>query len=158
MINEKFEIWFGISDFHQKFMTEHLVVWFCFLCYKTDIENTTMFEISVLSCQHISISLEHPHLETMATIELDLTNMPNIKCSIFTLGENYSGITLGLSRILQTCASIPITVRTLLKYWEREQLNKVRGLDNSNLSLFCSQGVNISGKYYIDYSSFDGAI
>lgn len=95
-----------------------------------------MFEINVLSCQHISIALEHPFIETMATIELDLTNMPNIKCDIFSLGGNYNGITTGLSRILQTCASIPITVRTLIKYWEREHMNKIRGLDNSNLSLF----------------------
>lgn len=102
-----------------------------------------MFEISVLSCQHISIVLEHPYLETMATIELDLTSMPNIECHIFSMGGNYKSVTPGLSRILQTCASIPITVRTLIKYWEREHLNKVRGLDNSNLSLFCSQGERI---------------
>lgn len=104
-----------------------------------------MFEISVLSCQHISIALEHPFMETMATIELDLMNIPNIKCNIFSLGGNYSSITSGMSRILQTCASIPITIRMLIKYWEREHLNKMRGLDNSNLSLFCSQGGNISG-------------
>lgn len=106
-----------------------------------------MFEISVLSCQHISIALEHPFMETMATIELDLTNIPNIKCNIFSLGGNYSSITLGLSRILQTCASIPITIRMLIKYWEREHLNKMRGLDSSNLSLFCSQGGNLSGTW-----------
>ncbi|XP_055310270.1 mediator of RNA polymerase II transcription subunit 1 isoform X10 [Sitodiplosis mosellana] len=111
--------------------------------YKFDIENTSMFEVSVLSCQHISIALEHPFMETMATIELDLTNIPNIKCSIFSLDGNYSNITSGLSRILQTCASIPITIRMLIKYWEREHLNKVRGLDSS-LSLFCSQGGNLS--------------
>lgn len=104
-----------------------------------------MFEISVLSCQHISIALEHPYLETMATIELDLTSMPNIKCDIFSMGGNYSSITSGLSRILKTCASIPITVRTLIKYWEREHS---RGVDNSNLSLFRSQGGTISGKLH----------
>lgn len=125
------------------------------MCFDSskDIENTTMFEISVLSCKHISISLEHPYLETMATIELDLTNMPNIKCDIFLLGGNYTNITSGLSRILQTCASIPITVRTLIKYWEREHSNEARGLDNSNLSLFCSQGGNISGKCHTIYIS-----
>ncbi|XP_031620544.1 mediator of RNA polymerase II transcription subunit 1 isoform X3 [Contarinia nasturtii] len=117
--------------------------------YKSDIENTTIFEISVLSCQHISITLEHPYLETMATIELDLTNMPNIKCNIFALGGDYNSITSGLSRILQTCASIPITVRMLIKYWEREHLNKVRGLDNNNLSLFCSQPGNTSANNVI---------
>lgn len=87
-------------------------------------------------------------METMATIELDLTNMPNIKCNIFSLGANYDSITSGLSRIIKTCASIPITVRTLIKYWEREHLNKMRGLDTSKLSLFCSQG-NFSGKYQL---------
>lgn len=105
-----------------------------------------MFEIGVLSCQHISITLEHPYMEAMTTIELDLTCMPNIKCNIFSLGGDYSSITSGLSRILQTCISIPITVRTLIKYWERENSNKICGLDNSSLSLFCSQGKNSSGK------------
>lgn len=103
--------------------------------------------MSVLSSQHISIALEHPYMETMATIELDLTNMPKMKCNIFSLGGNYSSITSGLARILQTCASIPVTVRMLIKYWEREHLNRIRGLDNNNLSLFCSQGGNLSGKY-----------
>lgn len=112
----------------------------------TDIESTMMFEIGVLSCQHISITLEHPYMETMTTIELDLTCMPNIKCNIFSLGGDYSSITSGLSRILQTCISIPITVRTLIKYWERENSNKICGLDNSSLSLFCSQGKNSGGK------------
>lgn len=105
-----------------------------------------MFEVSVLSCQHISIALEHKFLETMATIELDLTNIPNIKCNIFSLDGNYGDIIVGLSRILQTCASIPVTIRMLIKYWEREHMNKMRGLDNSNLSLFCSQGGNLSGE------------
>lgn len=123
----------------------------CLCISSTDIESTMMFEIGVLSCQHISITLEHPYMETMTTIELDLTCMPNIKCNIFSLGGDYSSITSGLSRILQTCISIPITVRTLIKYWERENSNKICGLDNSNLSLFCSQGKNSSGKSIADH-------
>lgn len=98
-----------------------------------------MFEINSLSCQHISITLEHPFMETMATIELDLTDIPNIKCNVFAMGSNYSGIAAELSRILQTCASIPVTVRTLIKYWERENQNKSNGVENSNLSLLLSQ-------------------
>lgn len=88
-------------------------------------------------------------METMATIELDLTHIPNIKFGIFLLGGKYNSITSGLSRILQTCASIPITVRTLIKYWEREHLNNVRGLDNTNLSLFFSKGDNCSGEFHM---------
>lgn len=111
----------------------------------TEIDSTTMFEISVLSCQHISIALEHPYMETIATIDLDLTQMPQIKCNIFSLGGNYSNITAGLSRIIQTCNSIPITVRALIKYWEREHLNQMLGVDSTNLSLFSSQQENLSG-------------
>lgn len=114
--------------------------------HQTDLESTMMFEIGVLSCQHISITLEHPHMETMTTIELDLTCMPNIKCNIFTLGADYSSIASGLSRILQTCISIPISVRTVIKYWERENANKMCGLDSSNLSLFCRERRNFSGE------------
>lgn len=136
-----FEIFTSFQYNHFDFVVFYL------LRFYVDLENTTMFEISVLSCQHISIALEHPFMETMATIELDLTHMPNIKCDIFSLGGNYSSITSGLSRVLQTCASIPITIRTLIKYWEREHLNNMRGLDNTNLSLFCSKGDNCSGEF-----------
>lgn len=110
-----------------------------------------VFEIGALSCQHISITIEHPYMETMTTIELDLTCMPSIKCNIFSLGGDYSSITSGLSRILQTSISIPVTVRTLLKFWERENSNKSCDLDNSSLSLFCSQGKLFSGNLIIYY-------
>lgn len=43
-----------------------------------------MFEISALSWQHISISLEHPLEESMATAELDLTDISNVICKIYT--------------------------------------------------------------------------
>lgn len=98
-----------------------------------------MFEINALSCQHISIALEHPYHETMATIELDLTGLSTIKCSIFSMGNNYNSLTPTLSRIMQTCASIPVTVRALMKFWDRENANKLRGLDTTNLSLLLSQ-------------------
>lgn len=78
----------------------------------------------------------------MATVELDLSGNPNIKCNIFSLAGNYNSITSELSRILQKCVSIPVTIRTLIKYWEREHANKERGLDDSNLSLFLSQSVD----------------
>lgn len=116
-----------------------------------------MFEINALSCQHISITLEHPFLESIATIELDLSVIPNIKCNIFSLGGNYSGITVGLSKILQKCASIPVTIRTLIKYWEREHTNKERGLDDSNLSLFLSQSADLKCKFLLSFWNFENS-
>lgn len=115
-----------------------------------------MFEINALSCQHISIALEHPYRETMATIELDLTGLSNIKCNIFSMGSNYSSLTPTLSRIMQTCASIPVTVRALIKFWERENSNKLRGMDTTNLSLLLSQSEKGGGDRHSDGSSKSG--
>lgn len=123
-----------------------------------DFENVSTFEINAQSCQYISITLEHPFLETMATIEMDLTDIPNINCNIFSLSGNYNGITTGLSRILRTCASIPVTIRTLIKYWERENANKSHGLDSSNLSLFLSQGGDRSGGNDGDHDTMKSSI
>lgn len=47
-----------------------------------------MFEISALSWQHISISLEHPLEESMATAELDLSDISNVTCKIYTPTSN----------------------------------------------------------------------
>lgn len=95
-----------------------------------------MFEVNALSCQHISIALEHPFLETMATIELDLTNIVNIKCSIYSVSANYADIAVKLSKIIQTCVSIPVTLRALIKVWEHEnQSGLPRSLENGNFNL-----------------------
>lgn len=146
-------LWKSSIDYSQTCLLIVSINFAIFQLVSLDIESTTMFEISVLSCQHITITMEHPFMETMATIELDLTSMPNIKCNIFSMGGAYSGVTSGLSRILQTCASIPITIRTLIKYWEREHMNKMRGLDITSLSLFCSQGGNVSGKQHKQFAT-----
>lgn len=49
-----------------------------------------MLEVTPLSWQHLSISLEHPLEEGMATIELDLADINNIVCKVYTAGENGS--------------------------------------------------------------------
>lgn len=108
--------------------------------------------MNALSCQHISITLEHPYTDSMATVELDLSGNPNIKCNIFSLGGNYNSITSELSRILHKCVSIPVTIRTLIKYWEREHANKERGLDDNNLGLFLSQSVDRKRKIFMPFS------
>lgn len=115
----------------------------------TDIDKKITFEINALSCQHISIALEHPYKDSMATVELDLSGNPNINCNIFSLAGNYNSITSELSRILQKCASIPVTIRALIKYWEREHASKEGGLDDSNLSLFLSQSVDRKRKIFM---------
>lgn len=100
-----------------------------------------MFEISALSWQHISISLEHPLEESMATAELDLTDISNVICKIHTpissTPTNQSGDPASelASKVFQRCLSIPITMRSVIKLWD-EQVNRKNHLNgNENFSL-----------------------
>ncbi|XP_073956691.1 mediator of RNA polymerase II transcription subunit 1-like [Choristoneura fumiferana] len=90
-----------------------------------DLENVIMFEVSALTWQHISISLEHPIEESLATVELELSDAAAPRASVYTLGvparehvDDY------ISRVLQKTHSIPITLRSLTKIWEREAATK----------------------------------
>lgn len=100
----------------------------------SDIENTTMFEVSALSFQHISIALEHPFEESMATVEFNMTETSEIECKIYSININYDAISLKLSKILEKCMSIPITLRALIKCWEQEKAIQ-RNLDNGNFNM-----------------------
>lgn len=101
-----------------------------------------MFEISALSWAHISISLEHPIEDSMATAEIDLTDISNLTCSIHTPGTppplNSPDITSELAtKVLNKCFSIPVTMRSVIKLWEKQVMRKnhLSGLENFNLAL-----------------------
>ncbi|GBP22374.1 Mediator of RNA polymerase II transcription subunit 1 [Eumeta japonica] len=106
-----------------------------------DFESVLMFEISALSWQHISISLEHPLDETMATVEVELSDASAPRASVYTLGTPpRDHVDEYISRVLQKSHSIPITLRCLIKIWEREAATKqmnggYSALDNANFSL-----------------------
>lgn len=107
-----------------------------------DIENMIMFEISALSWTHISISLEHPLEESMATAEIDLSDISNLICNIHTPGSpppvNSPDITSELAtKVLNKCFSIPVTMRAVIKLWEKQIMRKshLNGLENFNLPL-----------------------
>lgn len=86
---------------------------------RQDPEHTVMFEVSALSWQHLSVSLEHPFEETMATAELDLSDISALKCKLYGVSMSNSESTSDLAgKVLQRCLSIPVTMRTLIKTWE----------------------------------------
>ncbi|XP_046475793.1 mediator of RNA polymerase II transcription subunit 1 isoform X1 [Neodiprion pinetum] len=86
---------------------------------RQDPEHTVMFEVSALSWQHLSVSLEHPFEETMATAELDLSDISNLKCKLYGVSMSNSESSSELAgKVLQKCLSIPVTMRTLIKTWE----------------------------------------
>jgi len=94
---------------------------------RQDPEHTIILEVSALSWQHISVNVEYPYEETIATAELDLTDISTLKCRLYgvcmtTNTEQTSDLS---GRVLQRCLSIPLTMRLLLKIWEGRSLPAV---------------------------------
>ncbi|XP_033334430.2 mediator complex subunit 1 isoform X2 [Megalopta genalis] len=99
-----------------------------------DPEHATIFEVSALSWQHISVSLEHPFEETMATAELDLTDISALKCKLYGISITNTERTSDLTgKVLQKCLSIPLTMRILMKSWEsRDTLGTMNNMNSGN--------------------------
>lgn len=90
-----------------------------------DLENALMFEVSALSWQHICVSLEHPGDESMATVELELGDPAAPRAALYTLhAQPADHVDEYITRVLQATHSIPITLRSLIKIWEREAASK----------------------------------
>ncbi|XP_049873543.1 mediator of RNA polymerase II transcription subunit 1 [Pectinophora gossypiella] len=107
-----------------------------------DIESVLMFEVSALSWQHISISLEHPLDESMATVELELSDPAAPRAAVYTLNTPpRDHIDEYITRVLQKSHSIPITLRSLVKIWEREAATKQMNGNYSALDSNFSCGV-----------------
>ncbi|XP_032453242.1 mediator of RNA polymerase II transcription subunit 1 isoform X1 [Nasonia vitripennis] len=100
---------------------------------RQDSEHTTIFEVSALSWQCISVSLEHPFEETLATAELDLSDISALKCKLYGVSITNTEQTSDLAgKVLQRCLSVPLTMRTLIKAWEGRtfMLNPIGGGNN----------------------------
>lgn len=55
-----------------------------------DLEKTIMLEVSALSSQRLSVSLEHPLEESIVTVELDLSDVIQPTCKIYTTAGDTS--------------------------------------------------------------------
>lgn len=87
---------------------------------KQDLESMIMLEVTPLSWQHLSISLEHPVEESMATVEIDLTSIDRVTCKVYTSGESGSTSSEYATTVFQRCLSIPVTMRSLIKQWNAQ--------------------------------------
>lgn len=104
-----------------------------------------IFEVSALSWTHISISLEHPVEENMATAELDLTDISNLTCKIHSPGTppppNTPDIVSELAtKVLNRSFSIPITMRSVIKHWDKQVVKKNHYNGHENFSLPLGSG------------------
>lgn len=83
----------------------------------------TIFEVSALSTQHIHVALEHPHEDSMITVEFDLTSVAAVQCKITPSSPVNEQVSTRLSKVAQASLSIPMVMRALVRaFAETEQL------------------------------------
>ncbi|ERL89217.1 mediator of RNA polymerase II transcription subunit 1 isoform X2 [Dendroctonus ponderosae] len=92
---------------------------------RQNFDNMTMFEVSALSSTKISISLEHPLQECMATADIDLSDISNLICKVQNPGTppppNVPDLVSELAtKVLNKSFSIPVTLRAVIQMWERQ--------------------------------------
>lgn len=112
-----------------------------------------MFEVSALSWTHISISMEHPIEESMATAEIDLSDISNLCCRILTPGSPLPTTQPDLAselagKVLNRSFSIPVTMRSVLQLWDKQTIRKnhFNGSENFNLALGSGDPGGSSGR------------
>lgn len=64
----------------------------------------------------MSVTFEHPLLEQMCSVEIDLGMDPTcIRCSLFGAEDERTSSDEYATRVLQRCLSIPVTMRAILR-------------------------------------------
>ena len=80
-----------------------------------------MFEINIVSLQLIQIFVEHPVKESIVTVELDLSDVKQVSCKINGSDQQFdSKLENYIFRVFQKTLSIPMVMRSLIKYWDNE--------------------------------------
>ncbi|XP_052799158.1 uncharacterized protein LOC128230753 [Mya arenaria] len=79
-------------------------------------QSAVVFELMTLSLQHLSVMFEHPLQHSLITVEFDLRDITNVKCSMCTSTRDSSMCPEDyLSRVFQRSFSIPVTCRLIIK-------------------------------------------
>ena len=80
---------------------------------KTDVSN--IFEVTTTSMSNINIQFEHPTEESLATLDLDLRDVTNVKCKLYPTSSLSSFCSDDFaSKVMQRCLSIPVTMRSII--------------------------------------------
>lgn len=115
--------------------------------FNVDDLNTVVIEVNAASIQQITVSFQHPYEESMAMIEIDLRDVANVTCQVYSLSSQYKEIGSKLSKVLQVCLSIPVTVRALLKIWEIERSRAIINSQATPGTSRSSNGGNPDGNF-----------
>ena len=83
---------------------------------QSDSSVALTFEINAVALDHLSVTFEHPLLEQMCSVEIDLGADPTfIRCSLFGAEEERTASDDYATKVLQRCLSIPVTMRAILR-------------------------------------------
>ncbi|XP_077556025.1 mediator complex subunit 1 isoform X1 [Haemaphysalis longicornis] len=107
-------------------------------------EMSHMFEVNTTSISNISISFEHPLDESLATVDLNLSEITSVKCRIYTLNSDISICTDEYaSKVMQRCLSIPVTMRAVIRKAQGQRARMSSQGDSY------SNALNSSGNAYL---------
>lgn len=93
-----------------------------------------LFEVTVVSLHFIQIFVEHPIKESIVTVELDLSDVKQVSCKINGSNQQFdSKLENYICRVLHKTMSIPMVLRSLMKFWESEAQESQRRLYNNGI-------------------------
>ncbi|KAK7110823.1 mediator of RNA polymerase II transcription subunit 1-like isoform X2 [Littorina saxatilis] len=82
---------------------------------KKDPTTNLVFEMTVISLTQMMIVFEHPACDTIVTVDIDMSDITSLKCSLQCSNTEHSICSDDFaSRVLQRCLSLPILMRSLV--------------------------------------------
>ncbi|XP_064455727.1 mediator of RNA polymerase II transcription subunit 1-like isoform X2 [Ornithodoros turicata] len=113
---------------------------------RQNLNSSHKFEVNTTSISNISISFEHPLDESLATVDLNLDEITNVKCRIYTLNSDINICTDEYaSKVVQRCLSIPVTMRAVIRKAQGQQMRLSSQTDSYYSAL------NSSGPSYLPH-------
>ncbi|XP_062135383.1 mediator of RNA polymerase II transcription subunit 1 isoform X1 [Drosophila sulfurigaster albostrigata] len=92
-----------------------------------DMESTIILEVTAVSLNQITVELQHPYEESLATVDFLLED-GEATCTIYCLTNDYEALSQKLTRTVRQVVSIPMVIYKLLKCWDEEHLQKLHGM------------------------------
>ncbi|KAH8419522.1 hypothetical protein KR222_004074, partial [Zaprionus bogoriensis] len=113
-----------------------------------DMESTVILEVTAVSLSQITVELQHPYEESLATVDFLLDGdgdgegqgQGQPSCSIYCLNYDYEALSQKLTRTVRQVISIPMVIYKLLKCWDEEHQQKMHGVMPSPSSGGSSSG------------------
>ncbi|KAH8368488.1 hypothetical protein KR084_012303, partial [Drosophila pseudotakahashii] len=91
-----------------------------------DMDSTVILEVTAVSFNQITVELQHPYEESLATVDFLLEDgQPT--CSVYCLNNEYELLSQKLTRTVRKVVSIPMVIYKLLKCWDEEHDFKLHG-------------------------------